>query len=188
MPGRPYLDFYSLVMQDYTFERVLDEVADGDTIAAIQRRVTARAEELFPGKMATFEHGPVFSRQMLYMWMDMKAPDNVPGPDGKHPRRKAYVEARYASADSLVDSAADDLERATSETIPVVREQVKHKVWRAGKFNRDEYGEKPMEVNLNLGTQHLDALRLRVVVPETPALPPPADYEIVEGDDATHPR
>lgn len=187
MPGRPYLDFYATVMQDYTFERVLDEVADGETIAAIQRRITARAEELFPGKMATFGHGEVFSRQMLYMWMDMKAPDNVAGPDGVHPRRKAYIESRYASADSLVDSAADDLDKATVETIPVIRERVKHKVWRAGKFNRDQFGDKPMEMTINLGSQHLDALRLRVVAPGQKALPPEADYEVVEGGDAENP-
>ena len=187
MPGRPYLDFYATVMQDYTFERVLDEVADGETIAAIQRRITARAEELFPGKMATFGHGEVFSRQMLYMWMDMKAPDNVAGPDGVHPRRKQYLESRYASADSLVDRAADKLDRATPETIPVIREQVKHEVWRAGKFNRDQFGDKPMEMTINLGSQHLDALRLRVVQPEQKALPVEADYEVVEGGDAENP-
>jgi len=183
MPGRPYLDFYATVMREYTFERVLDEVADGQTIASIQRRMTELAEELYPGKIKEFGHGEVFSRQMLYMWMDMKAKGNEPDAGGRLPRRVAYQAARRASADSLVDDAADELEQATAETIPVVRERVRHKVWRAGKFNRDEYGDKPMELTVNLGGQHLEALRLRVVEPEQPALPPPADYEIVEGDE-----
>lgn len=184
MPGRPYLDFYATIMQVYTFDRVLDEVADGETIAAIQRRMTVLAEELHPGRMAAFAHGPVFSRQMLYMWLDQLAPDNLPDGGGMHPRRRAYNLARRASADSLVDRAADKLDQATPETIPVIREQVKHEVWRAGKFNRDEYGDKGVELTVNLGSQHLDALRLRVVAPDPPALPPPADYEIVEDDNA----
>jgi hypothetical protein len=184
MASRPYLDFYNTVLREYGVERMLDEVGEGVTIGRIQERVTELAEQRFPGKMAEFGHAPVFSRQMLYMWLDQQRPDNPRDASGVSVFRQRYQLARTASGHSLVDRAADKLEVATPDTIAVVREQVKHDVWRAARYNREEYGDKPMEVNISLGGQHLDALRLRVVAPEQPALPPPADYEIVEGDNA----
>jgi hypothetical protein len=101
-----------------------------------------------------------------------------------------YTEAKIASAEvhiqkaeELLREAADSGAGLTSAQASVVRERANWHRWIAGVRNRDEYGDRPSElkVELNVGMAHLQALmengqRRRLPIPE-------AEYELVEEDE-----
>ena len=182
MAGRPLIAFYRRICDAYGEDRILEHVADGMAMAKIQDRLAEFANETEPGKLASFDGRVTFSRPLFYQWRD----------DPKHPNRAVYyARARAASAASMADDAQALLDKAQPGDIAVAREQAKIRQWLAGKYDRTTYGDAAAQVNVqvNLGAQHLDALRVRTVqplpepAPLPPALPTAPDFETVgEGD------
>ena len=174
MTGRPLLDKLCRLIEtewggdDFIF----DQVKNGVSIAKI-----AAGIEL-PG------HG-VISRGMIYDWKKRGGED----------RAAAWREAMQVSGHSHAEDAGDVLEElvGTMPSAPEVnlaRSRSSYKTWLAGRRN-DEYAEKQahLQVNLNVGELHLDALRKRGHMDAVrPVDPPPeieaADYELLEkGED-----
>jgi transposase-like protein len=99
-------------------------------------------------------------------------------------RRKAYEQAKRDSADALVEEAGEILDNAPTDSAPQVTKAVKradHKRWLAGKRDREQYGDDKgaqVNVNLDLGALHLDALRAAGRMPEPEEIPT-ADVEIL---------
>ena len=139
MSGRPFLQqisksIESLGGDEWFFGRIIN----GDTMAAIAETVGC-------------------SRSFLYQWLDLKRDE----------RRAALAEARKLSADALVEDGGKLLDRlagthATSSEVSLAISRA-NRQWRASRFNRELYGEPRagVEVNVSIGTLHLDALRAR---------------------------
>ena len=89
--------------------------------------------------------------------------------------RARLAEAREQGAYALADDAIEDaLGLACKDDAPIVRVRNDARHWTAQRWNRRELGEsKPgVNVTLNVGTLHLDAMRQRnVEAARTPALP-----------------
>ena len=193
MGGRVYQKFYDRCADAYGEDRIFERVADGDTIAAIQRDIwkfmldkgwdkenPRPAEEDFSGRLIP---KTTFSRQLFYGWLK-RGPKDEQGQPLRYQRNESL---RGAKADSLTDQAQELLDGATLADIPVKREQAKFRQWLAGKANPERYGEKQMSVQINMGNLHLDALRQRTVidVKQDKALAnPEPDFEVVEDGDA----
>lgn len=179
MAGTGFRRFFSEVARDYGEGRIFEQVEDGDTILSIMECLNEHAEEMYPGRMAALGKTG-FSRPLFYMWI--RAGRNQ-YPDRVTPRMTRYAEARQRSAESHVDRMLVAVETATVADIGVKREQARVHQWVAGKLDRARFGEQPAQVTVNLGSMHLEALRVRVMPVEggLPALPASADYETVEG-------
>ena len=134
-------------LEDVGEEEIMGLIADGETIGTLGKRWGV-------------------SRRTFYNWINA----------GGKERREKLNEAKRLAAESLVDDADQKLASATVDNIVLVREQAKHLVWKAGKLDRDTWGEKPnaVNVNLDLGALHLDALRKLGKV-EPRALPAPLE-------------
>jgi hypothetical protein len=123
-----------------------------------------------------------YSRQMIYAWIHMGGPE----------REKRWEESKQTAAHALVEDAGDILEAGrpvTSAEASHLKARVEHKRWLASVFNRKVYGDDSgkIDVQLNIGQLHLDALRAAgsrhtiQAEPERPALPAAeADYEVVD--------
>lgn len=189
---RPFQKFYDKCADAYGEDRIFERIADGDTIAAIQRDVwklmVDRDWEKDNPRPAEFDIDgqPIpktkFSRQLFYGWLR----HGPKGADGKAVRLGRMAAVRPDRAESLVDQAQDMLDGATVANIPVVREQAKQRQWLAGKADPERYGEKQVSVQINMGNLHLDALRQRTIIdvqqPKVLENPEP-DYATVEEDD-----
>ena len=147
---------------------ILDQVANGVSIRKI-----AEGIEL-PG------YGPI-SRGMVYDWKKR----------GGEPRAKAWREAMRLSGHAHAEDAGDILDDL-KDTIPsapevnLARSRSNYRTWLAGKRN-DQYAEKQanVQIALNVGELHLDALRKRghmdaVRTADTPPAIEDADYKILE--------
>lgn len=103
--------------------------------------------------------------------------------------KEAYLKAMEVKADTLVEEAGEIL-----DTVPVDRDEIQKadkraqfRVWLASRLNRKTYGEpdkQPVNVQINVETMHLDALRKSPAnVPALPvsgtALLPVKDAEII---------
>lgn len=131
------------------------------------------------------------SRGMLYLWIDMD----------RDRRRRLLQEARERSADAHAEDGLEILDgleaemAVTSAEVQRANSRANYRKWLAGVRNREAYGEPKagVDVNVNIGSLHLDALRahansealdesgLTAVPPSTPeAEPVEADYTIEE--------
>jgi hypothetical protein len=124
-------------------------------------------------KIADISESYGFSRHYFYIWL--KA-----GGDG---RKNAYEEAKRELAEKLVDDAQEILDDPTPVISPAEvalrKARANFRTWLAGKRDKEQFGEQSnadVNVNLNLGNLHLDALRAASVAP-SPSLPPAADPE-----------
>lgn len=167
MPGRPIL---KKLLRDIDKaggdEHIFDQIIAGKTIGAI---------------MAEFE----VSRQMFYDWLRA-------GGDG---RKKAYNDAKILSSHALAEEGMEILDRLadpdgdgtgrvtpleTSE-VTLARARADYRRYLAAVRNRGEYGkdqEAAVQVNVNVGDLHLDALRHHGSLPAGQPEIPEADYEL----------
>ena len=105
-------------------------------------------------------------------------------PEGKQMMR----EARAIAAALLAEEALEIMDDADEDknAIAKAKGQVELRTWLASRWNRKEYGndQAQVNVNLNVGQLHLDALRQRAV-PATalPALTSGHSKELPSGDD-----
>lgn len=142
---------------------VFTRVADGDTMAAIAA-----------------DHG--ITRQTVYAWIKAGGPE----------RQAAFDAARRVSAEVAVEEAQqilDDAENVdTAAKASIARARSDFRRWLASVRDRSTYGEKGVQVNvgINLGALHLDALRARgsasALASESEA-GPIIDAELIEEDD-----
>lgn len=114
---------------------IFDRVANGETMRAIAD---------------TFG----YSRGMIYSWIKAGGPD----------REAAFKAARETASHIYVEDAGDILENAkpiTSADATMAKARSEHKKWLASVYNRKDYGDETgkIDVNLNIGQLHLDALR-----------------------------
>jgi hypothetical protein len=120
-----------------------------------------------------------WSRQSLYKWLH------------RTPERWARFQvARRESAAALLEEGLEILDDPENQTdnarVSAAKNRAHFRSMLAGFYNREEYGEGPKhQVQVNIGTLHLDALRAKGGPPPrslpapVPALPP-VDAEIVE--------
>lgn len=162
MAGRPLLRKLSREIAERGGDSVImEKIRDGQTMGSIAA-----------------EFG--VSRPMIYQWIHK----------GGEEREKAWELAKKLSGESLVEDGMrilDDLAEEdrvmppeTSE-VTLAKARSEYRRWLASVRNRDEFGKKGGDVNVqvNLHDMHLDALRNkgRMAIPE-------AEYDEVESRDA----
>jgi hypothetical protein len=109
-----------------------------------------------------------FSRNYFYTWLKR-------GND----RKGQYEEAKRDAAEALVDEAQaildDEAPVFSPAEVTLRKARANFRTWLAGKKDREQFGEAnaQVDVNLNLGSLHLDALRATSTVPT--ALPAPEE-------------
>lgn len=137
MPGRPKLRaaiaaIESIGGEDAVFERI----AAGETFVGIAR-------ELGIGQYT------------IYSWLN-RSP-------GREERRAKYAEAQKHAADAHVDIGLDVVEKSlhadSNVEVQAARNIAGYRQWMAEKMNRAKYGKETAQLNLNIGSLHLDALR-----------------------------
>jgi hypothetical protein len=134
MPGQPKTraaikKIESLGGIDWFIERI----AGGDTVRSMSKELK-------------------FSEHIIYKWLH------------QDPDRGGLVKAaRKIAAERLADEALDLADNVEAETTAIakVREQISVRKWRAAAFDPGTWAtNKPqMAVQVNVGAQHLDALR-----------------------------
>lgn len=163
MAGRPILRKLSREIEDAGgIEHICDRIADGDTIGQIAESFGV-------------------SRRTLYTWRDI--------PAHKDFRRKLWAEAMRCSAEAEVEKSIADFDRLdrvigtdpvsgeelrrvpTSAEVQLATGRAKWRQWYAGVKDPERYGRKDegVQVNVNLGSLHVEALKQ---VKEREALPP----------------
>lgn len=135
--SRPHLAKLSQAIEasEGGVEAIFDRIANGDTIKSI---------------MEPFG----YSRGMFYSWLKAGGPE----------RQCQFEEARKIAAHGLIEDADELLEKekpVTSGEAQHLRMRIEQMRWKASRFNREEYGEdrEKLNVELNIGQLHLDALR-----------------------------
>ncbi len=90
------------------------------------------------------------SRGMLYRWIAQT-----------DDRRERLRDARKMSASVLADEARHILDTSTKRTIGVDRERARMRTWLAERFDRQTFGERKDQVNVevNIGLLHLQAMK-----------------------------
>lgn len=129
----------------------------------------------------------------LYHWRNL----------GGEERKRKWSEAIKLAFHGMVEEAGDILDDAakdpflTSPRATIARERAKHRLWRAGKANREDYGETPAQQTfLTVENLHLQALQAEGTAgqisaetdSDTPTLlaePVEAEFEVLdEGTEA----
>lgn len=121
----------------------------------------------------------------LYRWLA----EGELGRDGKTARQRRWNEAKQIRAAVLLEEARELLETAKPESSAesnLIKTRVNHLQFEAAKLSPDEFGDKQpqQQINLDIGSLHLDALRqYGKLTPsdweEPAALPAPV--EVLEG-------
>ena len=156
MAGQPRRKaFYAKVKKQGGDHIILDRIASGETIKAIAKTYGFK------------------SRRPVYDWLH-ENPE----------REKAWAIAKHQSADSLVEDALEILDdphsAITSSTATMAGQRANFRRYLAGVRDRDQYGEKAgIEVNLNIGDLHLNALRAAGGMGDR-AIEPPVETEQIE--------
>jgi len=118
------------------------------------------------------------SRPYVYMWMD-----------AKEGRRAAYEDAKVLSAVAKEEEGQailDDLAGEPDLSAPAVSlalARSNYRKWQATLRDRATYADKPaagLELTLNVGALHLDALRMRGPAPRELAPVEVVEAEVVE--------
>ena len=164
MPGKPVLRNLNKIVQAAGGDCVLfDLVAEGQSVGSI---------------MAEYD----LHRTMFYQWIY----------SGGEQRAAAYAEAKRISAEKHVEDAGDILDGTEHGATPepvfspadvALRKARAHfRQWLAAHRDPETYGEQKaqMEINVSVGSLHLDALRQHGRMPE----PVDADFEIEGGDES----
>ena len=92
-------------------------------------------------------------------------------------RRAAYACARASSAAALAEHSLQIADSSSETGCSKARLQCEQRQWLAGIYNREEYGPKASNVQVNIGMLHIDAMRRAsaddapVQVIDTKALP-----------------
>lgn len=136
--SRPHLAALSAAIEKLGGdEYIFDRVADGEPMRAIAE---------------TFG----YSRGMIYTWIKAGGPE----------REAGFRAAREAAAHTLVEDSGEILDAAAKQVatpadVQLAKARSEHKKWLASMFNRKDYGDETgkIDVNLNIGQLHLDALR-----------------------------
>lgn len=77
-------------------------------------------------------------------------------------RHAAYKRARIGAAGLLAEQVIEYADSSTPETAAADKLKIQARQWLASRWDRDTYGEsKAPQVQINLATLHLDALRQR---------------------------
>lgn len=173
MPGQPITAAAIARMEAYGLDRILDRIINGELM----------------GKIADDPHIAV-SRPMLSRWLNGRV-ERVKGEPGKQraaEREKLYREARALSAQSIVEDGLDVLDNETDpKASHLAKNRADFRLRLAENYDRTNFAAKQsgVNINLNIGDLHLDALRRRAVArPAEPvALLAAPDVEVVAGDD-----
>lgn len=149
MSGRPKLRaFCRKVEKNGGEDAVFERIADGEPIKTIMA-----------------DYG--VSRGMFYLWKK-----------GNEELEEKYTVARQLAADAHVENALeilDDLEdegdTVTSAQVGAASARANYRKWLASVQNREQYGERKggVELTLNVGELHLDALRASGTMHSLPA-------------------
>lgn len=173
MPGKPL---------QRRFEDHIEKLG-GDQVVFDQIAGGATMEEVASSFRGFIDDRPDFpSRSWMYVWInaDYVQPE----------RREAWKEAKEIAAHALVDEAGDILDNdgeapVTSAEMQWLKQRAEHAKWRAKKFNPKEYGDETKQgvnVNLDIGNLHLEALRSAGSMKQLPTEedPPMLEAEVVE--------
>lgn len=96
----------------------------------------------------------------VYKWLA----EGELGQDGKTARQRRWNDAKKVRATTMLETAGKLLEEANPETSAeanLIKTRVNHLQYMASKLSPDEFGDRPPQQNINLdvGSLHLDALR-----------------------------
>jgi hypothetical protein len=159
MTGRPKLRaFTRKVEKNGGADAIFERIADGEPIKQIMA-----------------DYG--VSRGMFYLWKK-----------GDEELELKYKVARELAADAHVENALEILDELEDEGDTVTSAQVgaasaraNYRKWLATVQNREQYGDQKggVEVTLNVGQLHLDALRSSGTMPSLPA---GEEGEVVEAE------
>lgn len=146
MPGQPKMRKLSRYIESQGGDAyIMDRLAAGESVGKIAKSI------ILPG-----ETKPI-SRPFLYSWRN-KSED----------RRKGWELAMQLSADALAEDAGDILDELaeeyepTSAQVSLARSRSEYRRWLASMRDKEKYGEKKGDVNVNvlsLGDAHLEVLR-----------------------------
>jgi hypothetical protein len=106
------------------------------------------------------------SRAMLGEWL-LNDPE----------RRALYHSARAASASALAEESLELADKSSETGSSKARLQIETRQWLAGVYDREQYGPKASNIQVNVGMLHIDAMRRAsaedapVQVIDTKALP-----------------
>ncbi len=160
MPGKPVLRNLNKIVQSQGGDAVLlDLIAEGRTISSIMDEYDLH-------------------RTMFYQWIY----------SGGDERAAAYAEAKRQAADKHVEDAQDILDGTEDGDVPqpvfspadvaLRKARANFRQWLAAHRDPETYGERKvdLEVNVSIGSLHLDALRQHGRMPD--AEPVDADFEV----------
>jgi hypothetical protein len=104
--------------------------------------------------------------------------------------RDRLSHARARGAHPLVEQAISITSRKiVKEDVPLAKLRADTRLRVAAMWNRDEFGAKPSQVNINLNTLHIDALRQAYIAPPTQSLAIAdaidTEYELLSDDNTT---
>lgn len=175
MPGNPKMQAFERHVEDLGGDHVVfDQIADGKIM-----------EDIAASFRGFYEAAPEFpSRSWIYTWIHRT-----------EERERRWQEAKELAGHNLREDARKILENRDPETgEPTPPKTSVEQKWRkdlsddlkrhAGQLNPKEYGDKgpDLNVNVDVGTLHLDALRQKGSMGERQV--EEADYELLEdGDD-----
>lgn len=177
MPGRPLLRHLAALIEERGGEEyIFDLIILGTPIREIAKLF------INPSTNKSYNTGT------LYHWRNL----------GGEERKAKWREAIKLASHSMVEEAGDILDEAakdpflSSPRATIARERAKHRLWRASKANREEYGETPAQQTfVNVENLHLQALQQGGTAgqisaeteDEISALPPEtveADFEVLD--------
>ena len=82
---------------------------------------------------------------------------------GGEERRAAYARARARGAQSLAEQTISIADEATPQDVQVAKLRIEQRWKMASKLNPTDFGDRPAEININLGDVTLAALRKREI-------------------------
>lgn len=183
LPGRPITAAHIKRANAYGLDRILDRVIDGETLRVIASDPLLNV-----------------SRPFLSQWLCGKVHDQR-GPLDQQKARSAtrrglYEDARRMSAMSVVEDGRDSLDNETDPKMAqIANYRAAFRLKMAEVFDRERFGAAKVQVEVNIGNMHLDALRRRTIeakmvgvliessTPDVEFLPAEAEGE-EDGDEA----
>jgi hypothetical protein len=156
-------------------EYAVEWVESGKTLAQLVADINA--------KLGLDENEDGVTRSMIYRYLSKEL-------DGA----EALAQARSEGSHGMAESAVEIIDRPAENKVEAAQRktQAEIRLKLAGFWNRAEYGEQKganVQVNLDMGQLHLDAMRQRVMPSMTQPVLPPAgpDVEIVPASEGEPP-